>query len=116
MAALRAPTAASSRSVLPSSRSVLPSVPTSKPAGEPVRRLASKTAYADDDVDSWCTVCLEDAALRCLGCDDDPYCARCWREMHVGPAAGFDERGHRAVRFTRSGKKEDAPRVALGAS
>lgn len=108
MAALRAPTPPSS---------VLPSVPTSQPAGgRPGKRLASTTAYTDDDVDSWCTVCLEDAALRCLGCDGDPYCARCWREMHVGPAAGFDERGHRAVQFTRSGKKEHGPGVALGAS
>ncbi|POR35489.1 Abscission/NoCut checkpoint regulator [Tolypocladium paradoxum] len=106
MAALRAPTTSS----------ILPSVPTSQPAGRPVKRLASTTAYTDDDVDSWCTVCLEDATLRCLGCDDDPYCARCWREMHVGPAAGFDERGHRAVQFTRSRKKEDKWRVALGAS
>ncbi|KND87328.1 Abscission/NoCut checkpoint regulator [Tolypocladium ophioglossoides CBS 100239] len=105
MAALRAPAS-----------DVLPSVPTSKPAGKPVKRLTSTTAYADDDVDSWCTVCLEDATLRCLGCDDDPYCARCWREMHVGPAAGFDERSHRAVQFTRSRKKEGKPRVALGAS
>ena len=107
MAALRAPT---------TSDDMLPSVPTSQPAGKPVKRLTSTTAYTDDDVDSWCTVCLEDATLRCLGCDDDPYCARCWRDMHVGPAAGFDERSHRAVHFTRSRKKEDGRRVVLGAS
>lgn len=92
---------------------LMPSVPTSKPSGKPVKRLTSRGKYTDDDVDSWCTVCLEDATLKCLGCDGDPYCARCWREMHVGSAAAFDERSHRAVQFTRDGKKEK--KVALGA-
>lgn len=89
-------------------RSDLPSVPASKPAR--VNRLTSKTGYTDSDMDSWCIVCLEDATLRCLGCDDDAYCHRCWKEMHVGPAAYFDDRSHRAVQFTRDRKK-----VALGA-
>lgn len=93
----------------------LPSVPSSKPSGKVVNRLTSHTDYTDDDVDSWCTVCLDDATLRCLGCDDDPYCARCWREMHVGPSAGFDERSHKAVHFSRA-KKTEKRKVALGAS
>ncbi|KAM3437004.1 hypothetical protein NHJ13734_004851 [Beauveria thailandica] len=94
----------------------LPSVPTSRPSVQPVSRLQTRTGYTDDDVDSWCTVCLEDATLRCLGCDDDVYCARCWHEMHVGPAAAFDDRSHRAVQFTRDRKKKEAPKkVALGA-
>ena len=93
----------------------LPSVPTSRPAGKPVKRLTSRTNYTDDDVDSWCTVCLEDATLRCLGCDNDVYCRRCWGEMHVGPAAAFDDRAHRAVQFSRSKKKEKPNKVALGA-
>ncbi|KAH7155846.1 hypothetical protein B0J13DRAFT_234840 [Dactylonectria estremocensis] len=105
MAALRAP----SGSALD-----LPDVPTDAPS-KSVKRLTSRTNYTDDDVDSWCTVCLEDATLRCLGCDDDVYCARCWREMHVGPAAGFDERSHRAVQFTRDRKKAEKRKVALGA-
>lgn len=92
----------------------LPSVPTSKPS-KGINRLTSKTNYTDDDMDSWCTVCLEDATLRCLGCDGDVYCARCWREMHVGPAAAFDDRTHRAVQFTRDGKDGKEKKVALGA-
>lgn len=91
----------------------LPDVPTDAPS-KPFKRLASRTNYTDDDMDSWCTVCLEDATLRCLGCDDDVYCARCWREMHVGPQAGFDERSHRAVQFTRD-KKTEKRKIALGA-
>ena len=101
----------------PQSALNLPTVPNSKPAKEP-RRLKSRTGYTDDDVDSWCTVCLEDATLRCIGCLDEqsgmgePYCMRCWREMHIGPSAGFEERSHKAVVFNkREGKK-----VAIGAS
>ncbi|KAM0248033.1 hypothetical protein ACHAQJ_009614 [Trichoderma viride] len=109
MAALRAPANDDSFS--------LPSVPSSKPsAGDtPVKRLTSKTDYTDDDIDGWCTVCLDDATLRCLGCDDDPYCTRCWREMHIGPAAAFDDRSHKAVQLTRARKKDKQQRVALGA-
>lgn len=106
----------------------LPSVPTSRPAAaadEPPRRLETRTGYTDDDVGSWCTVCLEDATLLCLGCASDsdpggdpggdPYCVRCWREMHVGPAAAFVDRTHKAVQLTRSRKRDKEPKVALGA-
>ncbi|KAM0282346.1 hypothetical protein ACHAQH_003025 [Verticillium albo-atrum] len=86
----------------------LPSVPSEQPAN----RLRSRTGYTDDDTKNWCTVCLEDATLRCLGCDEDGYCTRCWREMHVGPVAAFDERTHKAVLLGRDPKPK---RVALGA-
>ena len=91
----------------------LPSVPSSKPSGKPIKRLTTTTGYTDDDMDGWCTVCLEDATLRCLGCDDDVYCTRCWKEMHLGPAAAFDDRDHKAVHFTRNKKEK---KVAIGAS
>lgn len=78
----------------------LPSAPTFQPGDSwrlSVGHGHGRVGYSDEDQRSWCVVCLEDAVVRCLGCDDDPYCARCWREMHVGPAAGFDERGHKRV-------------------
>ncbi|KAM0441285.1 hypothetical protein ACHAPT_000594 [Fusarium lateritium] len=109
LAALRAPSPSASDSLS------LPSVPTSRPSGTPVNRLTTRTNYTDDDMDSWCTVCLEDATLRCPGCDDDVYCTRCWREMHIGPNAGFDERSHKAVQFTKDRKKKEKRKVALGA-
>ncbi|KAI1181348.1 hypothetical protein F4777DRAFT_13547 [Nemania sp. FL0916] len=72
----------------------LPQAPTFAPADRPVPGLAKRPGL--DDEKNWCVVCLEDGAVRCLGCatDDNVYCARCWKEMHVGPRAGYDERGH----------------------
>jgi hypothetical protein len=81
----------------------LPSVPTDQPAN----RLRSRTGYTDADQEKWCTVCLEDATLRCLGCDDDVYCTRCWRDMHLGPTAAFDDRTHKAVLFGKDPRKKE---------
>ncbi|KAK3310251.1 uncharacterized protein B0T15DRAFT_498399 [Chaetomium strumarium] len=85
----------------------LPSAPTFRPED---RRTSSTIAgkgllrsnkYTDEDQTTWCVVCLEDATIRCVGCDNDVYCARCWKEMHVGPSAGYDERGHKWLKFQR---------------
>lgn len=92
----------------------LPSAPTFQPedhggAGSsvagPSGRKWSAAGYTDDDQKTWCVVCLEDATVRCVGCEGDVYCARCWREMHVGPAAGWDERGHRWEKFDSRGMR-----------
>jgi len=101
----------------PDRSELLPSVPTSQPSkpSKSVLRLTSKTAYTDDDMDSWCTVCLEDATLRCQGCDGDVYCTRCWREMHLGPAAHFDDVSHRAVQFSARDRRAVEDKIALGA-
>lgn len=77
----------------------LPSAPTFQPEDRPVPKVAKKPGYSDDDMKTWCIVCLEEATVRCMGCDGDVYCARCWREMHVGPSAGYDERGHAWEKF-----------------
>lgn len=89
----------------------LPSAPTFRPedhqSPDPGRGgggLLRSSKYTDEDQKTWCVVCLEDATVRCVGCDGDVYCARCFREMHVGPSAGYDERGHQWVKFDpRSG-------------
>lgn len=80
----------------------LPVAPMFAPGDRPVMGVYKQERYTDEDAKTWCTVCLEDGAVRCFGCDGDVYCARCWKEMHVGPSAGFDERGHRWEKFVKS--------------
>ncbi|GAB1310248.1 Abscission/NoCut checkpoint regulator [Madurella fahalii] len=85
----------------------LPSVPTFRPQDRPTStnsRGLRSAKYTDGDQSTWCVVCLDDATIRCIGCDNDVYCARCWREMHVGPSAGYDERGHQWVRIARDNR------------
>lgn len=79
----------------------LPSAPTFQPEDVKGGLHRPRSGYTDADQRTWCCVCLDDGTIRCLDCDDcgEVYCARCWREMHVGPAAGYDERGHQWEKF-----------------
>ncbi|MCJ1285003.1 hypothetical protein MMC26_004340 [Xylographa opegraphella] len=81
----------------------LPSAPTTAPQ----RSLTTSSAnarmpqYSDQDIEAWCVICNDDATVRCLGCDGDLYCAKCWKEGHMGKEAGYDERTHRWVKYKR---------------
>ena len=94
----------------------LPSVPTFHPkdraSAERAAKPGGRVGFTDDDMETWCTVCLEDGALICPGCDDDVYCSRCWYEMHRGPMAGYEETTHEAKQFNRDQKRK---KVAIGA-
>ena len=88
----------------------LPSVPTT--IKTPPSNLASKQQpkkYTDEDIDSWCTICNEDATLSCIGCDGDLYCTNCWLEGHKGPDAGFEERKHKAIQYSKGGGMKKQP-------
>ncbi|KAK8000373.1 hypothetical protein PG990_012973 [Apiospora arundinis] len=81
----------------------LPGVPTFSPEDRPVKGVYKRYGYTDEDQKSWCVVCLEDGAIRCIDCDDDIYCARCWKEMHVGLQAHYEDRGHRWEKYVKGG-------------
>uniref|UniRef100_A0A182QGH2 Uncharacterized protein n=1 Tax=Anopheles farauti TaxID=69004 RepID=A0A182QGH2_9DIPT len=62
--------------------------------------LATPTKPDEEDPLPWCTICNEDAALRCRGCDYDLYCRACYKEFHYDE----DPEDHRTVPF-KGGKK-----------
>lgn len=49
-----------------------------------------------DEMENWCSICNQDATCRCVDCDDDAYCMRCWREGHIP-----DLRDHRTIPILR---------------
>jgi hypothetical protein len=81
------------------------SLPTTPSAPPTTKKKPPKTnnlpTYTDEDIDSWCVICNEDATLRCLGCEGDLYCGECWNEGHRGPDASMDEKKHKAVVYQR---------------
>ncbi|RDL42498.1 uncharacterized protein BP5553_02477 [Venustampulla echinocandica] len=92
MAALHGPGSSSSADPLG-----LPSAPTFAPVAKPTK----SKQYADEEIDSWCIICQDDATVECQGCDSDLYCARCWKEGHVGPDAAFEMRRHKWSMFKK---------------
>lgn len=56
------------------------------------------TTWADETKDRseelpWCSTCEEDAILRCMTCDEELFCKRCYKRSHRGLS------GHTTVRF-----------------
>ena len=79
----------------------LPSVPTAAPQRKSLATKSKLPKYTDEQIDTWCIICNDNATVRCLGCDGDLYCANCWKEGHVGPGVGMEERTHRWVKYIR---------------
>ncbi|EMD94475.1 hypothetical protein COCC4DRAFT_148833 [Bipolaris maydis ATCC 48331] len=101
LAALAAPSPSQTDALgLPSAPSF---APTKKP---PVSTNLQKKI--DEEIDTWCIICQDDATLKCLGCDNDLYCQNCWMEGHKGESAGFEERRHKAVLYSKKKKKQAA--------
>ena len=81
----------------PDAPTTLPTQNTPRTAGK-----SSNPPFMDAEIDSWCIICTDDATVRCLGCEGDLYCAKCWREGHIGAQAGLEERSHHWVKYKRS--------------
>ncbi|CAD6442190.1 cc0980ef-3be0-4993-b1b2-edd69d963a16-CDS [Sclerotinia trifoliorum] len=88
----------------------LPSAPTTKPVeklakpskGAPESKGGLKK-YTDEEMDTWCIICQDDATVQCVGCEGDLYCARCWKEGHMGVDAGWEFKRHQWRKWERSG-------------
>lgn len=57
----------------------------------------------DEEELPWCTICNEDAVLRCRGCDNDLYCNSCFKEFHYDE----DPRDHKTLAFKPKVKKHE---------
>lgn len=88
----------------------LPSVPSFSPRKKKPPVSSRLQGSLDEEIETWCIICQDDATLRCIGCDDDLYCQKCWMEGHKGESAGLEERMHKAVLFVK--KKPQAAAAA----
>lgn len=78
----------------------LPSVPTTLAGKESAK--SNLPTYTNEEIETWCVICNDDATVRCNGCEGDLYCGKCWKEGHTGPDVGFEEKMHRWVKYTKS--------------
>ncbi|KAL9092942.1 MAG: hypothetical protein Q9159_000566 [Coniocarpon cinnabarinum] len=81
----------------------LPAAPTFQPAP---RAASVHSAFSEEDDETWCTICMDDATLQCIDCDGDLYCERCWNEGHKGESASIEERRHKAMLYENPKKKK----------
>lgn len=72
----------------------LPSTPTTTPSVRKVTSAPKSRGFTNEEIDSWCIICCANASVKCAGCDGDLYCWGCWREGHVGPDVGLEEKRH----------------------
>lgn len=75
----------------------LPNAPTAQPKEYVPRPQISP--FSDEQMETWCIICNDDATLRCLGCDGDLYCTNCWWEGHKSDDAECQFTKHEAVKY-----------------
>lgn len=52
----------------------------------------------------WCTICNEDATIRCLSCDGDLFCSGCFKEIHANDE---EYREHQTKRYVAPVKQTE---------
>ncbi|KAH8733029.1 hypothetical protein GQ44DRAFT_754537 [Phaeosphaeriaceae sp. PMI808] len=82
----------------------LPSAPSFSPRKKPPIQ-SSLQQRIDDEIETWCIICQDDATLKCIDCDNDLYCQNCWMEGHRGEGTGLEERRHKAVLYSKKKKQ-----------
>jgi len=82
----------------------LPTVPKAEPGAKPKPHF-TVAKPEDDETDTWCCICNDDAEYKCSGCENDIYCASCLYESHTGPDAGYEERRHKWTKYTKPKKR-----------
>lgn len=62
---------------------------------EPMDEASDETEFP------WCSICNEDAVVRCLGCDSSLYCRSCFKEGHDY----FEMKEHKTVLYVAKDNK-----------
>lgn len=91
------PSSSTTITFLPSAPTTLPKTPSSASSSPPTKNNNNNNkynGYTPTQIDKWCIICQDDATVLCVGCGRDFYCARCWKEGHVGPAVEWEVRRH----------------------
>ena len=74
---------------------VFPEAPSHEVAAPEALPVAAAVRAQADTV--WCHICRADAHVWCSGCNDEAFCAACWRETHAQSWAPAELRLHRTV-------------------
>ncbi|KAF0467587.1 zinc finger, fyve domain containing protein [Gigaspora margarita] len=69
------------------------------PLGPPPKPL-ELSEFDDDDPDTWCCICNEDAIVRCRDCED-LYCQECFQNAHFGKDSDSELKQHKYEKYEK---------------